>query len=93
MAVLVLNRPKSLLSKNCRLTLKPRLANAAVPGHLLLSTLLLVSTVGCRRGRLRGCEFDGFTFEVQLELYRLTNYTVLSAQREDALRNRESAAA
>ena len=31
-------------------------------------------------GRLRGCEFNDFTFDVQLELYRLTNHTVLSAQ-------------
>ena len=52
-----------------------------------------MKTVGSQRGEFRGCEFDDFILEIQLELYRLANHLVLSAQREDALRNRECAAA
>ena len=33
-------------------------------------------------------KFDEFTLEIQLDLYRLTNHIILSAQREDVLCNR-----
>ena len=42
---------------------------------------------------MRGGEVRWFTLVAKLDLYRLTNHTTLSAQREDVLRNRECAAA
>ena len=45
------------------------------------------------RGWLRGSEFGDFTLEVQLELYRLSYQTTLSARREDGLRYSRGAAA
>ena len=45
------------------------------------------------RGSVKDCEFGDFTLVVQLDLIRLTNHTMLSAQREDEWRNRECIAA
>ena len=44
-------------------------------------------------GRLVECEFDEFTSAVQLNLYRLSYHTTLSAQREDGLCDRRCSSA
>ena len=44
-------------------------------------------------GRLRAGKFDNFTSAVQLDLYILSYYTTMSAQRENGLHNSWCAAA